>query len=281
MDKNYSTVNEDLDFFEFFERLWDGRWLIGVSVVIAFLLGGSLVLSEDPVFESKIFYQVDTLPAFYENDEVIDDFQKNFYSVSVFDDWKKSNSSGPLIYENLEETKVIDGFFLSKNQSELLATFATSKEGITSIIINTDQLATLDDVFKYAKHINDMLETEYVSRAKDELTFLDTRFKSSTEPGFEALQMAILHNRFITSVENGVSLLKIKNPTVPKKISPRFLLVIVTSGTSGGIIGILLTFFLNAVKTRKERLVKKNKLSNLHERSNLVTGKSPQTMRQN
>ena len=69
--------------------------------------------------------------------------------------------------------------------------------------------------------------------------------------------MAVLHNRFITSIENGMSVLTIKNPTVPKKLSPQSLLSFVTWVALGVIIGILLVFFLDAVKARKERLVEK------------------------
>ena len=257
MYKDYSTVDEGFDLFELFEKLWHGRLLIGTSALLGALLGGGLIYFEDPVFESKIFYHVDTLPAFHGKDEVIDDFQKNFYSVSMFDDWKKSNSSGPLVYENFKKTAVIDGFVLSKSEKSLLATFETNKKGITSIVIKTDQLATLDDFFKYAKYINDGLEAEYVSRAKDELTFLDSRYKISTPTNRSSVEMAVLHNRFITSVENGMSVLTIKNPTVPKKLSPQSLLSFVTWVALGVIIGILLVFFLDAVKARKERLVEK------------------------
>ena len=260
MYKDYSKVDEGLDFFEFFERLWRGRRRIGTSALIAALLGGGLIYFEDPVFESKIFYDVDTLPAFYGKDEVIDDFQKNFYSVSVFDDWKKSNSSGPLVYENFKKTAVIDGFVLSKNEATLLATFETNKKGITSIIIKTDQLATLDDFFKYAKHVNDELEAEYVSRAKDELTFLDSRSKISAPTNRGSVEMAVLHNRFITSLENGMSVLTIKNPTMPEKLSPQSLLNFMTWVASGVMIGILLVFFLDAVKARKVQLVEKKKV---------------------
>lgn|GEM_PF-1485391 len=257
MDKDYSTLNEGLDLFEVFERLWDGRRLIGTSLVISVLIGGGLIYMEDPAFESKLFYNVDTHPVLYENDEIVDDFQEKFYSADIFDDWKKNNSSGPLVFEKFKKTAVIDGVVLSRNESKLLARFATNKNGINSINIQTDQLATLDDFFKYANYINDALEREYVSRAKDELTFLDSRFKISTLANSESVEMAVLLSRFITSVENGAPVLAIKNPTVPEKKSPRSFLILITSVASGGMIGIFSIFFLNAVKTGKERLVEK------------------------
>jgi len=83
------TYDDEIDLFEFFETLWDGKWLISAFVAIALLLGSGFLLLKDSVYESKLIYSVDTIPPFYEENEVSTNFQNKFYSVSVFEEWKK------------------------------------------------------------------------------------------------------------------------------------------------------------------------------------------------
>ena len=83
--------DDEIDLFELFQTLWDGKWLISAFVAIAVLLGGGFLLSKDALYESKLSYSVDTIPPFYEANKASTDFQNKFYSVSVFEEWKKDN----------------------------------------------------------------------------------------------------------------------------------------------------------------------------------------------
>ena len=113
---------------------------------------------------------------------VFADFQNLFYSISIFEEWKKSIGNTSLIFEDFSNTKVFDGVVVSKSEDERLAKLAknmtrqmTIKKGSTFILVKTNQLAILDDFFKYANHINRMMKNGYFVRANDELKNIESR----------------------------------------------------------------------------------------------------------
>ena len=63
--------------------------LSALFLLIAVLLGSGFLFVKGSVYESKLIYSVDTIPPFYENEKVLTDFEKKFYSIKVFKDWKK------------------------------------------------------------------------------------------------------------------------------------------------------------------------------------------------
>ena len=60
--------------------------------------------------------------------KVSTDFQKKFYSVSVFEEWKQNNSNISIVFEDFSATEVVDGFVLSKDEDEQLATLALKRK---------------------------------------------------------------------------------------------------------------------------------------------------------
>ena len=249
------TYDDEIDLFEFFETLWDGKWLISAFVAIALLLGGGFQLLKDAVYESKLIYSVDTIPPFYEADKASTDFQNKFYSVTVFEEWKKNNSDTSLVFEDFSATEVVDGFVLSKNEGEQLATLASEKKG-GSILVKSNQLPILDDFFEYATHINGLLKDEYVVRAKEELKIIDARFKDLTSADSNIVNTVLSLDRYIVSAEKGAKVLAIQRPTMPKKVSPIVSLILALSVVLGGMVGVFFILVRNAVTKRKEQLAK-------------------------
>ena len=131
--------DDEIDLFKLFQTLWDDKWLIIAFVVIAVLLGGGFLLSKDPVYKSKLIYSLDTIPPFYEEDNVSTDFQKKFYSARVFEEWKQNNSNISIVFEDFSRTELVDGFILSKNENELVATLTTTKKESSFVLINSNQ----------------------------------------------------------------------------------------------------------------------------------------------
>ena len=87
------TYDDEIDLFELFQVLWGGKWLISTFVVLAFLLGGGFILSKDKAYESKVVYSIDNIPPFYNGNKASTDFQKKFYSIDVFKEWKKNKDN--------------------------------------------------------------------------------------------------------------------------------------------------------------------------------------------
>lgn len=127
MKKMNQIQNDEIDLFELFQTVWDGKQLISAFVAIAVSLGGSFLFFKDAVYESELIYTIDTISTFYDGKKVSTDFQQKFYSNSVFEDWKESNGNVSLVFEEFSDNEAVDGFVLSKGEDEQLATLAFKK----------------------------------------------------------------------------------------------------------------------------------------------------------
>ena len=256
MNEINQVQDDEIDLFELFQALWDGKWLISAFVAIAVSLGGGFLLLKDAVYESKLIYSVDTIPPFYEANKVSTDFQNKFYSVSVFEEWKKNNGDTSLVFDDFSATEVVDGFILSKDEDEQLATIAFEKKSVSSVLVKSNQLPILNDFYEYAEHINLLLKVEYVSRANDELKIIKTHFEDLTSAESNIVQTILAIDRYIASAENGDDMLSFKRPSVPKKVSPKVSLILALSVVLGGMVGVFFILVRNAIAKRKEQLAK-------------------------
>jgi len=193
---------------------------------------------------------VNTNPRFSDANNVLTDFKKKFYSVSVFDEWKKNNSDSSLVYDDLSLLEVVDGFVLSKKEAEL-ATLAFNNKDSYLILVKSNQLRILDDVFEYATFINGLLRYKYIALAKNELKFLQAHLEDFKDS--RILQNMSTLDRYINSAEMGESVLEIMRPTMPKKISPKSFLTLTLSIVLGGIVGVFFILVRNAITKRKEQ----------------------------
>jgi capsular polysaccharide biosynthesis protein len=250
------THDDEIDLFELFEMLWDGKWLISAFVAIALLLGSGFLLLKDASYESKLVYSVDTLPPFYGADKASTDFQNKFNSVSVFDEWKQNNTNTTLVFEDFSATEVVEGFVLSKDEDEQFATFASEKKGGSFLLVKSNQLPILEELFKYATHINVLLKDVYIARAKEELIIIEARFKDLSTTDSNIVDTILSIDRYIASAEKGAGVFTIKNPTIPKKVSPKSSLILALSIVLGGLVGAFFILVRNAITKRKEQLVK-------------------------
>ena len=246
--------DDEINLFELLQTLWDGKWLISAFVAIALLLGSGFLLLKDAVYESKLIYSVDTIPPFYEVNKVSTDFQNKFYSVSVFEEWKKNSGDTSLVFDDFSATEVVEGFVLSKNEDDQLATLASEKIGDTFVLVKSNQLPILDDFFEYATHINGLLKDEYVVRAKEELKIIDARFKDLGSADSSIVNAVLSIDRYIVTAERGAKVLAIQRPTMPKKVSPKSSLMLALSIVLGGMVGVFFILVRNAITKRKEML---------------------------
>ena len=252
MNEMNQVQDDEIDLFELFKTLWDGKWLISAFVAIALLLGSGFLLLKDAVYESKLIYSLDTIPPFYRADKASTDFQNKFYSASVFEEWKQNNNTS-LVFEDFSATKVVDGFVLSKDENEQLAKVVSEKKGDSFVLVKSNQLPILDGFFKYATHINTVLKKEYIQRAKQELNIIETRFKDFSNSNDSIISNILSIDRYIVSAEKGSSVLAIQRPTMPKKVSPKSSLILAMSVVLGGMVGVFFILMRNAITKRKEQ----------------------------
>ena len=117
--------NDDVDLFDLFQTLWDGKWIISffISVTLVISYGTIFLLENNTAPTSKLILSADTLPPFYNHETAFDDFQKKFYTKSAFESWKKNNAGASIVFEDISTFKVADGFLMSKPEHERLMTF--------------------------------------------------------------------------------------------------------------------------------------------------------------
>lgn len=259
--------DDQIDLFELFQKLWDGKWLISGFVAAAVLLGGGLIFVKEkdkalPLYESKLFYSVDTLPPFYSNNNALTDFDKKFHSINIFENWKKRDGNISITFEDFTTTKVVDGFVLSKDKSQRLATLVLKKSGDSFVLVKSKQLPVLDDFFKYANYINELLKNEYVVLSNKELEIINSRIKE----GHLTLDNEIVRtirsiDRYIVAADKGANVLAIQRPTMPKTIQPKQKQlskssILAMSVVLGGMVGVMFVLISNAIRKRKESSAK-------------------------
>ena len=160
------------------------------------------------------------------------------------------------MFEDFDATINIDGFVLSKSEDEQLATLRSKSDSLSFVLLKTKQLRILDDFLKYTNYINEVLKNDYVVRAKDELRVMKLRQKDSASEGYNMTETILLLDRFILSVEKGANVLRINNPTIPEKVSPNSLLILLVSVVLGGTMGVFFTLARSSIRKREEQLDK-------------------------
>ena len=163
------------------------------------------------------------------------------------------------MFEDFDATINIDGFVLSKSEGKQLATLRSSRsksDRLSFVLLKTNQLRILDDFLKYTNYINEVLKNDYVVRAKDELRVMKLRQKDSASEGYNMTETILLLDRFILSVEKGANVLRINNPTIPEKVSPNSLLILLVSVVLGGTMGVFFTLARSSIRKHEEQLDK-------------------------
>tara|TARA_B100000035_G_C21034450_1_gene570114 strand:+ start:96 stop:869 length:774 start_codon:yes stop_codon:yes gene_type:complete len=245
--------DDEIGLFEFFEALWEGKYIIGVFVIISIFLSSLLMTFKDPIYESKLVYQVDTLPPFYTDDVAMRDFRKLFYARAAFDIWKKDNKQSLLKFTDFSESQNINGVMVWKHYDNRTAIIDKEVDSEEFILIRTNQLELLDDFYNYVSFVNKTLTTEYISRSKEEIKILNNRFadfSGSTDMMTNLLDI----DRYIVEAKNGADVLMLTRPSYPRTVFPQVTLIVAIAIILGFFIGMTYIFVRDANMMRKRRL---------------------------
>ncbi len=254
---------EEINLFELFDILWDGKWWLAGFVALALALAGVFLVFKEPMYESRLVYSTQKLPYFLGGGEMYADFKQMLFSESVFNDWQKTNQGTIIPSEYISVTKMMDGFIITKNEREQLVTLGSDKDSLkrarSFVLVKSvkqDSLQIADHVYLYVQHVNALLTARYLQMAKDALAIIKARFKenaaikdSMVNNNFfndSVLNNILSIDRYIKSVEEGAQALTIDRPTRPNK-AISVVLVLVLSVIVGGIIGVFYIFLRNAI----------------------------------
>jgi LPS O-antigen subunit length determinant protein (WzzB/FepE family) len=250
MNKMNRVKDDETDLYEFFYAAWDGKKQISAFVAIAVLLGGIFLSFQKTKYESELFSSVDTTPPFYNDNKVLSDFKKKFFSVSVFKDWEKSKNNTLLKFEEFSSSEVVNGILLTKFEDDQLATIEQYGEGQFIVLIKSNQFSILDEFYQYAEYVNYLMKTEYINRAEEELNIIETRFKDFSTANDAIISQILTIDRYIVSADRGAKVLNVQHPTLPKKTSPHPILTIFLSIIFGGMVGVAYVLFSNVIRKR-------------------------------
>jgi len=251
--------DNEITIFDFFETVWNARVTIVSFIIFTLLLGATYGYFKEPEYESKLIYQVDSLPPFYDthNKEIpMKDFKKLFYTQRLFDDWKKNNKDSLLLYRDFSQSQTIEGVMISKHENKRMAIMEIDDQLGAYILIRTDKLRLLNDFYNYADYINNVLTSEYILRAKEEIVIIDKRFDDFTATTDIITSKLLAIDRYIMEAEGGANVLILSRPEYPFQVWPRIPILYAISFVLGLLLGITYIFFSDANRQRKEQLSK-------------------------
>ena len=175
---------EEINLFELFDILWDGKWWLAGFVALALALAGVFLVFKEPMYESRLVYSAQKLPYFLGDGEMYADLKQMLFSESAFNDWKKTNQETIIPFEYISVTEMMDGFIITKDEHEQFVTLGSDKDSLkrdrSFVLVKSvklDSLQTADYLYLYMQHINALLTARYLQMAKDALVIIEARFK--------------------------------------------------------------------------------------------------------
>jgi LPS O-antigen subunit length determinant protein (WzzB/FepE family) len=250
--------NDEVDLFMLFKNLWDGKWLISTFVALAVLTASFFLHKTETVYETKFaFYFKSYVPS---NVPLVD-FKTKLYSKVVFEEWKRNVGNTSVLFEDFSRTEFINGFLFSKRQEvlnqQLVNVDSEKKRGvkINYLIVKTNNLPLIFDIFKYTKHVSTLLNNDYVVLAKREQQQYKKILNNNIKLDVKMIEKMSRLENFISS-SSKLDLIRFDQPHFPRKVSPRSARIIAISIILGFIIGILFVIIRSVIINRNEKLIK-------------------------
>jgi capsular polysaccharide biosynthesis protein len=212
--------DDEIDLFELFETLWDGKWLISAFVVLATLIGFGYSQVAQPNYKVSVPYRVNISSVFSQqmcnSKDCLADGTLNILLESLSGEWEVSAKYKTITLMTLSP--------FSLNKYETIFSDALSR--VTESIRNeaASELASIESISNA-----NMLATERVAT-----NMLNAK-------------------RIIQSIDNGQSAMTLGFVSV-SKTSPKVPLILALSVVFGGMIGVFFILVRNAIRKRKKQL---------------------------
>lgn len=244
--------NNEVDLYRSLLTLWKARKLLSVIIIFSLLLGTGLVYLKNPVYSSYIKIDTKKNPIIFNSKDALLEFERNFYSKKVFDDWKKESNSS--INFNDFSREVLVNRFVASRTSQGMATFILRKKNTeinTEIMITSSELSISSQFYDYAKHVNGLLNPNLLLEANRKLSLMEKRYKGRTIDNKIIIERLSSLDRYISRLNDGFKILEIRPPTVPVQTNRKTYRTIGISVLIGFIIGIFFVLIKQAFETRK------------------------------
>ena len=226
------TYDDEIDLFEFFETLWDGKWLISAFVALATLIGFGYSQVAQPKYDVSVPFRVNVYSVL--SQQICESNNQNQK------DWRASDclADGTLGYF---VERLGGGWSLDSKGNAI--TFSTP----TPSAVNA-----YEDVLSNAlTSTNEALRSEAIS----ELASIESISNDNVLATERVATNMLNAKRVIHSIDNGQSAITFGSVSVVKS-SPKVPLMLALSVVLGGMIGVFFILVRNAITKRKEQLAK-------------------------
>ena len=226
------TYDDEIDLFEFFETLWDGKWLISAFVTLATLIGFGYSQVAQPKYDVSVPFRVNIYSVL--SQQICESNNQNQK------DWRASDclADGTLSYF-LE--RLGSGWGLSAKNDAI--TYATS----TPSSVNAYEDALSNALIS----TNEALKDEAVS----ELASIESISNDNVLATERVATNMLNAKRVVLSLEGGQNAISFGSVSVVKS-SPKVPLILALSVVLGGMVGVFFILVRNVITKRKEQLAK-------------------------
>ena len=223
MNQMNQVQDDEIDLFELFQTLWDGKWLSSAFVALATLIGFGYSQVAQPKYDVFVSYT------------------PNVYSVSA--QQICGSNIGCMESEAVKRLISLLGNSWSKEKKSSTLSFSTMFPlGQSDYEVQIEQASTA-------------LTTEVFVEATTELALIQTELTDALLSTERVATNMLNAKRVIQSIDNGQSAITFGSVSVVKS-SPKVPLILVLSVVLGGMIGVFFILIRNAITKRKEQLAK-------------------------
>lgn len=219
MSKTIRTYDDEIDWFELFEILWHGKWLISAFVVISVLCGFVYSQLVQPKFEVSTSFAVNL--------------------ISLYDKRFCEDSIGCLQNRYAQKLRVnLNSDWNVKSKNLIL-------------VLNTEEPKNAKTYQKMFDKLNQKITNNFYNQALDDVAFIKTFINDRSSSSDYLINSLYLANRQINQIDNGQKAISFKSVAI-KKTSRTIRFILTFSILLGGIIGVVFVLFNNAIRKWKE-----------------------------
>ena len=213
--------DDEIDLFELFQTLWDGKWLISVIVTFTTLIGFGYLQVAQPKYDVAASYKV------------------NIYSVN-----HQQMCEGKI---GCMESQVIKRFI-----SLLEGEWRKKKRG-KDLLLSTTMPSDLSEYKAQTERANAALTNEIYKEATSEIALIKRELTGAMLNTERVATNMLNALKVVQSIESGQSAVTFDSFSVVKS-SPKFSVTLPLSVVLGGGIGATYVIILNAIRKRKQKL---------------------------
>ena len=218
--------DDEIDLFELFETLWEGKWLISAFVALATLTGFGYSQVAQPKYDVSVPYRVNVY-------SVLSQQICESYTQNQKDDCLANGTLGYFIER-------LGGGWRSKGNTITFSTPTPSAVNAYADVLSNALTST-----------NEALRSEAIS----ELASIESVSNNNVLATERVATNMLNAKRVIQSIDNGQSAINFGSVSVVKS-SPKVPLILALSVVLGGMIGVFFILVRHAITKRKEQLAK-------------------------